>query len=145
MTQPLSELITIAVISLLIDIPFLVTLQTALKRCGPESRTLAPGWVWLALIPIFGYVWLFIVVVKISRSLKNEFATVGIACSDANPGLLLGLWMCIGSFLAMIPGEPLRGVAEIGALLLWIAYWVEIAGYSRTLDRHWRELASLAS
>jgi len=109
---------------------YLLTLQKALSRCSPGSRTLSPGLVWLLLIPLFGLVWHFVIVVSLSKSLHNEFVKRSIS-EDENPGLLIGLATCILPLLGGVPHVRGLGVA---ALVCWIIYWVKIAGYSARLE-----------
>jgi hypothetical protein len=60
-----------------------------------------PGLVWLLLIPVFNYVWWFVLVVNLSRSLAGEFHKRGIAVGK-NPGRAIGLTVCILAALAAI-------------------------------------------
>ncbi|SRR5215203_1959020 len=53
---------------------FLLTQQNTLKAIQPHNRAMSPGQVWLQLIPIFGMIWQFFVVSKISDSLRRELA-----------------------------------------------------------------------
>jgi len=106
---------------------YLLTIQKALSRCSVESRTLSPGLVWLQLIPLFNLVWVFIVVINVSKSLGNEFRRRGISESP-NPGQGIGVAMAICSVLSII---PLVGyLTSVASLVLWIVYWVTIAGHS---------------
>jgi hypothetical protein len=59
---PTLALMVVLWFSLLALILYLATLQSALRKCAPASRTMAPWRVWLTLIPVFGLVWQFIVV-----------------------------------------------------------------------------------
>jgi hypothetical protein len=111
---------------------YLLALQNALKKCAPVSRTMAPGKVWLMLIPVFGMVWQFIVVLNIAKSLENELARVDIPSSEPTPGQSIGLAMCVLNCCALIPW--VGGLAGLASLVVWIAYWVRIAGYSRLLE-----------
>jgi heme/copper-type cytochrome/quinol oxidase subunit 2 len=119
------------IISLAITIFFILTLQKALNRCSPENRAMQPGMIWLMLIPLFNIVWIFFVVINISKSLSAEFTKRGIA-SDPEPGKTLGLAYAI---LAICSAIPLVGfLAGIGCLVCFIMYWVKIAGYSKQLE-----------
>jgi hypothetical protein len=109
---------------------YLLTLQKALNRCSPENRAMAPGMVWLMLIPLFNIVWHFFVVINIAKSLGAEFRQRGIA-EEAEPGKQLGLIMCILACCGII---PLLGVlCSLGALVCVILYWIKIAGFSAKL------------
>jgi len=110
---------------------FLLTLQRALSKCSPANRTMSPGLVWLQIIPFFGFIWQFFVVFAVANSLGNEFAARRIP-EEPKPGQSLGLAMCITRVCTVI---PFLGIfAAIASLVLWIIYWVKIAGFSRKLD-----------
>lgn len=86
---------------------FLITQQNTLKAVRPENRLMHPGLVWLQLVPIFNYVWIFIVVRRIADSLAKEFAgwesdsVFGIADEESlkkigkRPTYGIGLTYCI--------------------------------------------------
>ena len=117
-------------VMLLPTIFYLLTLQKALNRCSPENRAMAPGMVWLMLIPFVGLVWHFFVVINVAKSLGGEFQKRGIA-EEPEPGKKIGMIMCILACCGII---PLLGVlCSIGALVCWILYWVKIAGFSAKL------------
>jgi hypothetical protein len=110
---------------------FLLTLQRALSKCSPINRTMSPGLVWLQIIPFFGFIWQFFVVFAIANSMGAEFASRRIP-EDPKPGQSIGLAMCITRVCTVI---PFLGIfAGIASIVLWIVYWVKIAGYSQQLD-----------
>lgn len=136
------ELILIAVcggvfaVYLLIRILFLRMLHRCLSRIHPRNRRMQPAMVWLDLVPLFNYVWGFIIVNRVADSLDDEFydrrirrnpddfgKSIGIAC---NVCLVIWMWACS---VLLIPG-----------LILWIIYWVKIARCSSDLaadaERH---------
>jgi hypothetical protein len=133
-SQPLPTLILILTLffALIALIFYLLTLERALKKCAPASRTIEPWKVWLTLIPLFGLIWHFVIVVNVAKSLGNEFARLGISCPEWAPGLAIGLAACIcdcGFYL------PLVGrYAAVAGFVLWLVYWKRIANYSRDLD-----------
>jgi hypothetical protein len=110
---------------------YVLTLQKTLKKCAPESRTLEPGLLWLFLIPFVNIVFHFFIVLGMAKTLRNEFNRRGITIADPNPGQALGLAMCIipcGCVLV-----PLSFVLIPAYLVLWIIYWVKMAGISSSL------------
>jgi len=120
----------LAAIVLLPTIFFLLTLQKALSRCEPGSRTMVPGQVWLCLVPVFNLIWTFFVVNAISDSLHREFTRRGMA-EEPQPGRSLGMALAI---LAVISVVPILGfVTGVAALVCWILYWIKIAGYSEKI------------
>jgi hypothetical protein len=111
---------------------YMLTLQNALAKCPPGSRTMEPGMVWLLLIPFFHLVWQFFVVMALGNSLGNEFRRRGIPCPDPLPGQSIGMAMCICGCFGIIP--IINFLALPAAFVLWIVYWVKIAEFSRALD-----------
>lgn len=109
---------------------FLLTLQKALNRCSPESRTMPPEQVWFLLIPIFNIVWQFVVVSRVASSLGNEFRRRSLV-KEPEPGKTLGLAFCILDLCGIIP--ILGIIASLAGLVFWIMYWVKISNYSAEL------------
>lgn len=106
---------------------FLLTLQKALTRVAPERRTMNPPMVWLGLIPLFSVVWNFLMVFALSNSLGAELKARNIP-HEAEPGKTIGLvWAGLGA-ACLIPG--LGFLLGIPVLVMWIIYWVKIAGFS---------------
>jgi hypothetical protein len=93
-----------------------------------------PGYVWLVAIPAFGLLWHFVVVLNVAKSLRNEFARLGIPCSESAPGQNVGLAASACNCCIFIPW--LGGIAAIVGLVSWIFYWKRIADYSRDLEEH---------
>lgn len=149
---------------------FLRTLARTLERCSPDLRTMTPGSVWLNLIPPVAVVWLFVTVIRVGDSLKLEFLDRRLddeqeeGCTFGKTlgltGLLLMVLSC-GACCVPIPlgvaaggggggganvqvvaiaAGILRTVMSIAFLVVFILYWVRIAGYGRILadddDRH---------
>jgi len=52
---------------------YLLTVQNTFKQISAENRKMEPTEVWLGIIPIFGYIWSFIIVSRLADSLKPEF------------------------------------------------------------------------
>lgn len=129
---PVVALIIIYGITLIALVFYLLALQKALKKCAPASRAMEPAKVWLILIPFFGLVWQFIVVMNIGKSLANEFRRLGIASPEPAPGQQIGLASCVCNCCIFIP--LLGGLAGLAGLVLWIVYWVRVTNYSRLLD-----------
>lgn len=121
----------VGIVILLIPMIFyLLTLQKALNRCAPENRAMQPAMVWLMLIPCFGIIWHFFVVINMAKSLAAEFQKRGLNI-EPEPGKVLGLVMCGLACASIIP--LLGGIFALGFLVCWIIYWVKIAGFSKQL------------
>ena len=114
-----------------VNILYLLTLSRVLRQCAPRNRTMEPGQVWLNLIPGFGLIWMFITVSRVSESLDDEYYDRGLR-RDGDFGKNLGTTYCILIVCCFIP--YVGSLAAIAALILWIMYWVKIAGYTRQLS-----------
>lgn len=111
---------------------FLIMLQRTIEECSVENRTITPGSVWLMFIPLFNFVWQFILVIRVSETLHNEFVKRNISTEPA-PGKTIGLTTCILGVCSII---PLIGfIFGIASFITWILYWVKIAGYSSRLKQ----------
>lgn len=134
--MPLEMLLAVVLgclaVGLLIAIFYMLTLSKALSRCRPRNRTMEPGHVWLLFIPFLNIVWQFIVVNRVTESLKNEFRDRGWS-SEGDFGQGVGMAMCIMGLLGWIPLLGLLlGMAQ---LICFVMFWVKIAGYSSQLAR----------
>lgn len=131
----LTEIITILIGLGIVYIPrifYLVTLQNTIKKVSVENQRIKPNQVWLALIPLFGIVWEFIIVSNVALSLKAEFNKRNINIVEEKPGYSVGLVYCILFCCSII---PVLGVfAGIGGFVCWIIYWVKINNYKTVLE-----------
>jgi len=118
---------------LAIGIAFIAYLSGILSKCSLSSRTMQPGMVWLLLVPAFNIIWNFFVVLALAKSLGNEFRLRNIQNNDPEPGKALGLAMCICGACGIIPFVNFLTFPV--QFVLWIIYWVKMAGYSRLLDQ----------
>jgi hypothetical protein len=151
--DPALQLILLAVF-LIPAILFLLTQANTLKQVRPENRSLAPGLVWLQLIPIVGQIWQFFVVARIAGSIKKQWQTedkdsiLGInadAIADGSTGrpmLVIGIAYCSLSILVIVfnlftrSGMPtLSGLLGLATMTCWIVYWVQLASWKRKLKQ----------
>jgi len=124
---------------------FLIEQQNILKAIQPQNRLMRPGEVWLQLIPIFGLVWQFIVVIRISESIQREFASwqndniIGLPSVqvvdviNTRPTYDIGLAFCILNCCGWIP--ILGNIAAIAGVICWIIYWSRIVEYRKKIQR----------
>lgn len=106
---------------------YLLTLQKTLLAISPENRKMPPTNVWLLLIPVFNWVWNFIVIANIADSIKAECIRLNIPAKEARPTYGVGLAYSICSVLFFIPFAPLA------SLVLWIVYWVQVNNYKNLI------------
>jgi len=104
---------------------------------------MAPGEVWLQLIPLFGLVWQFMVVTKIAESIQKELSdntsfsfeentASQINSNQPRPTYGIGMAYCTLFCLTMIP--VLGRLASLAGLICWIIYWVRIANYKNRIQ-----------
>ncbi|MEL0083780.1 MAG: hypothetical protein VW985_12185 [Gammaproteobacteria bacterium] len=124
----LVSLATMAMIVIAPVIFYLLTLQKILRLAGPNNRRMRPALVWLNLVPVFNLGWHLYTVIRISDTLQ---ATLGIPVGKS------GRWLGITAQLllsgCLIP--EYRGGFALGALILWVAYWIKLSGYSAYMQR----------
>lgn len=114
-----------------ITVMYLLTLQNVLKKVAPENRLVEPTNVWLMFIPLFNLIYPFILYPKISDSIKKEYEARGLAL-DGNFGRSIGLAIPILNLCGII---PFLGIfASLAGLVLWIIWWVKMAGYKTKLS-----------
>ena len=115
---------------LLLIIPvafYLMTLQRTLQVIIPENRRMPPWQVWLLLIPFFNLIWQFVVVNKISHSIRRECERLNISTIQEKPTFDLGN---IQSLLFIAGFMPKIGFFfAFCGIICWIIYWVQVAKY----------------
>ncbi|MBC7863006.1 MAG: hypothetical protein IAF38_08525 [Bacteroidia bacterium] len=136
-TEDLIDSIGLYVIGLIVTVARIVYLKYlthTLKLVKPHNRLIEPGKLWLMLIPFFNLFYRFVVALKVSRSIQNEFEERNLPTPKDNFSQLLGLvYCCLLSTMPLyilftgFPGIAL-GVA------CWVVYWVKISRYKTTLE-----------
>ncbi|MEO6730564.1 MAG: hypothetical protein ABIN01_05060 [Ferruginibacter sp.] len=106
---------------------YISTLQKALEAVSDENRRMPPGQVWLLLIPLFNFIWMFVVVNKIAESFNAECSLLNIPTDETNPTQGIGNTKNIFRLCTMIPVIGL--LAGIGYLVCWIMHWIKVNEY----------------
>lgn len=146
-TYGLSFLVaTVIVVFILFLIPlvfFLLTQQRTLKLIQPQNRNMAPGQVWLQLIPVFGVIWQFFVVSRIADSIQREMssgatfsfedATAAPVSDDQKPTYSIGIAFCILFCTGLIPMLGL--LTQLAGIVCWIIYWVKLSDCKKRLEQ----------
>ncbi len=110
---------------------YLITLQRTLQVISSENRRMPPGQVWLLLIPLFNLVWQFVVVNKLSHSIRLECIRLNIPTKQEKPTFDLGN---IQSILLIIGFMPVIGIFfTFCAFICWIIYWVQVTGWRKKI------------
>lgn len=129
---------------------YLISAQGVLSSVPAEGRTMPPRRVWLALIPVFGFVWLIVVAVSLTESLENELRTKDIRNLHAPRrafAVVAGCLLCVATvFMVLAIAAASTGlgadsdlgynqVSEFGwvmwflsgaaGLALWAVHWAQ--------------------
>lgn len=128
-------LAALPILFLIVIVPailFCVVAHRALSHCAPSSRTMAPGLVWLGLVPFVSLLWPFRVVAAVANSLHKEFVRRGLPIDPA-PGKGLGTAYATLAVLSAIP--LVNFVTMLPGAVCWALYCIRIASLtSRLVD-----------
>lgn len=114
----------------LISVFYLLNLQNLLKQITPANRQVEPSNVWLMFIPLFNIIYPFILYPKITDSVKLEMESRGMA-EQGDYGRGIGIALPVLGLCGIIP--VLGVLASIANLVLFIVFWVKMAGYKTKL------------
>jgi len=115
---------------ILLSVFYLLNLQNLLKQIKPVNRQVEPGNVWLMFIPLFNIIYPFILYPKITDSVKLEMESRGMA-EQGDYGRGIGIALPILGLCGIIP--VIGTLASIANLVLFIIFWVKMAGYKTKL------------
>lgn len=116
-----------------IHVIFLVNLKQLLEKIAPHNRKIEPGNVFLDLIPLFNLVYGFIMNNQVTDSVKAEMEERGMT-EPGDYGKALGMIYPAASIGRIIP--YLGILSAIGSLVVYIIYWVKMAGYKAKLSQY---------
>src|SRR3954452_11022584 len=117
------ELLLLLIVSGIYIIPiifFLVTLQNTLKIIEPQNRKMQPGNVWLLLIPLFGFVWSFVMVSAVADSCKAQLEQYDVYY-EQRPTYSIGMGWAVCLVLSMV-----INLFSIVSMIMFITYWVKV-------------------
>lgn len=135
---------------------FFLAQQKTLYVISPENRAMSPESVWLQLIPFFGIVWQFLVVVRIAQSIYKEMESkivnsilddsqVQIKETEESPTFTVGIAYCIFTTLGVSIGYyTINSPSYLGligslffliGMVCWIIYWVRLVKTKNKLVR----------
>ncbi|MEY3026249.1 MAG: hypothetical protein RL136_360 [Planctomycetota bacterium] len=107
-------------------------LWNSYRSVPQEHRKLAPGLVWLCLVPCVGFIMTIVCSVMIPQAFQAAFAARG-RTDQGDCGMMLGL---IGS-VGMVVGSaiPIIGpFVALGCLVVFIVFLVRLAGCKRLIE-----------
>ena len=105
----------------------------------PEHRKIAPGLIWLLIIPFFNVIWNFFVFLQVPDSLKSYFDAQG-RTDVGDCGRTLGLWSAVLIAVGFLGGfVPIVGCVAsfvwLAGLVLLILFLVKILGLKGQIGR----------
>ena len=106
---------------------YLLTLQRTLQEISSSNRKMQPEQVWLSLIPLFGIIWQYFIVSRLSDSLALELRERNVALPERRPAYNIGILFCILISLVIIP--YLNFLATLAGLVCWVLYWLRVNDY----------------
>lgn len=120
---------------------FLLTQQSTIKLIQPKNRRISPGEVFLQLVPLFGMIWQFFVVARLSDSIRKELgertftfedSPLVYTAKDNRPTYKIGIAYCILFCCYLIPfvGE----ILFLAGTVCWVIYWVRLYQYKKKLE-----------
>lgn len=129
--------ILIAIVSLVIFGFYLKTLSKALLKCKEENRKISHKHPWLLYIPLFCFIYNFIVVINVTDSLRAELKSRNKDLNNdlwdyIDMGKSLGLWYSVLNAANLIP--LINSFTILPSLVVWVLFWYRIRTYSKLLD-----------
>lgn len=113
----------------------LVAAMNCLDGCRRRNREMDPGQVWLSLIPAFGAVWIYFVIVRVEQALRREYRDRELS-RPKDFGQPLGLaaiicWQAGALLLCLLIGV----FGMLAGAGIFIAYWQRLAKHAKELQR----------
>lgn len=124
------------VVGIPVLIIWMVIMNKALDQVSHDLRRMEPGAVWLCLIPVFGFVWQFLVAGAVSEGLAKELLARNMFPKEEKPAYGYALSGCILICCCIIPYVGVC-IAVIGLVLL-IVHMVKITEYNNILTQSGR-------
>jgi hypothetical protein len=116
-----------------VSITWMVVMNKAVDQVSHDFRRMEPGAVWLSLIPVFGFVWNFLVTNAVAEGIAKELHSRNIMPREAKPGYSIGL---SGNILLCCCLIPYAGVViAIVGLVLMIIHTVRINEYNQVIQQ----------
>jgi hypothetical protein len=119
--------LVVAILLIGMYVPFIfyiLSLQRALESIDQTLRPVSPGLAWLLLIPLFNFIWIFFLVVWISKGYEKMWELQRLK-AQSSAGFGVGIAYSVCWVLCLIPGLNL--LVLIPSLVLWILHWVQVS------------------
>lgn len=97
----LASLIELGVV-ILLTVIWCNSMERALRACDFSSRKMQLGQSWLIFVPLFGFIWQFVAVNRVSESLATEYHLRGWKSDEGRPGIETGLIACVAILVVFL-------------------------------------------
>ena len=124
-------LIIMVVISLIVTVMFIMSQQKLVRKLSQKDQefVINKTWLWTQLIPIWSYIALVIVTIKIDEQVKNHNET----CNTKLKFKATTVYWYVGlTFLSFVP--LLNFLTTIVSLILFIIVWSNISQTTKQLS-----------
>lgn len=109
---------------------FIRSIHQLFENASPESRTIEPIMTWLLMIPIFNFVWMFVVLKSVQQLLYQELRLRNLEFKGDSL-YNIGLVLAISNIFVLFP--YIRWITIPTSLILFIIYWRQILKYKTLL------------
>ena len=118
------------------SVPVPVIMNKAIDQVSHDFRRMEPGSVWLMLLPVFGFVWNFLVINAVAEGITKEFHSRNMMPREDKPGYAFGLSGCILLCCCIVPyAGPALGIV---GLVIMVIHAMKISEYNRVLQQSGR-------
>lgn len=122
----------IIVFSLAIPIAYALSMAKCVRAVEPSNRIMAPGLMWLYVIPGWNILWQFVVIYAVDRSLSKASNARGIPTLRSHA--VLGYLGGILGLAAFLPNPLMAGFAALISFALYVTWWVNAVKRRGTLN-----------
>ncbi|HEY1113612.1 MAG TPA: hypothetical protein VGE66_08615 [Chitinophagaceae bacterium] len=128
---------------------FLLTQQRTIRLIQPHNRRIEPGEVFLQLVPLFGMIWQFFVVTRLSDSIRKELGETSFSFEkvpeeykekEDRPTYRIGIAYCVLFCGYILP--VIGSYLFLAGMVCWIVYWIRLSGYKRKLEEKHHSFSS---
>jgi hypothetical protein len=107
-------------------------LWSAIGKVPRELRLLSPALVWLLLLPCFNVYWIFVVCIRVPRSLWSQLVGRQNRRDVGDCGETIGIIWCVANLLSILPRVGTIGL--VAAIVVGIVFVVKIHRLARLID-----------
>jgi len=115
--------IIVLVIVLAIGTLYIFTLYKCLKLINPKNRALPPWSAWLLCIPIFSFLWNYILIFKMAKSWHSENRQRTIKIQKIETGRDVGFVYTSVSLLCTLISQQ-KVFLALFAGMFWVGHWI---------------------